>query len=47
MILAKDSITNPFNDWLAKNGIFVAIGVAALLLLILGIIFLISKSKKH
>ena len=47
MILAKDSITNPFNDWLAKNGIFVAIGVAALLLLILGIIFLISKSNKH
>ena len=47
MIFAKDSITNPFNDWLAKNGIYVAIGVAVVLLLIIGVLFLMSKSKKH
>ena len=47
MTLAKDSITNPFNDWLAKNGIYVAIGVAIVLLIIVGILFLMSKSKKH
>ena len=47
MILAKDSITNPFNDWLAKNGMYVAIAVAVVLLIIVGILFLMSKSKKH
>jgi len=47
MIFAKDSITNPFNDWLAKNGIWVAVGVAAVLLIIVGVLFFMSKSKKH
>ena len=47
MILAKDSITNPFNDWLAKNGMYVAIAVAALILIIVGILFFMSKSKKR
>ena len=47
MILAKDSITNPFNDWLAKNGIWVAIGVAVVLLIVIGVLFFMSKSKKR
>ena len=47
MIFARDPVTNPFNEWLAKNGIYVAIGVAAALLIIVGILFLLSKSKKH
>ena len=47
MILAKDSITNPFNDWLAKNAIWVAIGVAVTILIVVGIVILISKTKKH
>lgn len=46
-MFAKDPVTNPFNEWLAKNGIYVAIGVAAVLLIIVGILFLMSKSKKH
>lgn len=46
-MFAKDPITNPFNEWLAKNGIYVAIGVAAVLLIIVGILFLMSRSKKH
>lgn len=47
MILAKDSITNPFNDWLAKNGMYVAITVAGIILIIVGVLFFMSKSKKH
>ena len=47
MILAKDSITNPFNDWLAKNGMYVAIAAAGIILIIVGILFFMSKSKKR
>ena len=47
MIFAKDPVTNPFNEWLAKNGMWVAVGVAATLLIIVVILFIISKSKKH
>ena len=46
-MLAKDSITNPFNDWLAKNAVYVAIAIALILVIIVGILFLLSKSKKH
>ena len=47
MMFAKDPVTNPFNEWLAKNGMYVAIGVAVLLLIIVGVLILLSKSKKH
>ena len=47
MIFARDPVTNPFNEWLAKNGIWVAVGVAAALLIIVGVLFLLSKSKKR
>ena len=47
MIFAKDSITNPFNDWLAKNGMYVAFAVAGIILIVVGILFFMSKSKKH
>ena len=47
MIFAKDPVTNPFNEWLAKNGMYVAIAVAVTILIIVGILFLMSKSNKH
>ena len=47
MMLVKDPVTNPFNEWLVKNGMFVAIGVAGIILIIIGVLFLISRSKKH
>ena len=47
MIFAKDPVINPFNEWLAKNGMYVAICVAAILLIIVTALILTSKSKKH
>ena len=47
MIFARDPVTNPFNEWLARNGVWVAVGVAAALLIIVGVLFLLSKSKKR
>ena len=47
MIFAKDPVTNPFNEWLSKNGVWVAVGVAAILLIIVGVLFILSKSKKR
>ena len=47
MILAKDPVTNPFNEWLAKNAVYVAIATTAILLIIICILFIMSKSKKH
>jgi len=46
MYFGNDPVKIPFNDWLMKNGIYLAIGVAALLLIIVTIIILVSKSKK-
>lgn len=47
MMFARDPVTNPFNEWLAKNGIWVAVGVAVALLIIVGVLFFMSKSKKR
>ena len=46
MYTFADPVKNPFNDWLRVNGIYVAIGVAVVLLIIVGILFLLSKIKK-
>ena len=42
----KDPQINPFNEWLKANGIYVALGVAGLLLIIVAVIFILSKIKK-
>ena len=46
-ILANDPVTNPFNNWLKANGIYVAIGFAALLLIIVIVIFILSLKKNR
>ena len=42
-----DPVKNPFNDWLRVNGVWVAVGVAAALLILVGVLVLLSKIKKH
>ena len=42
-----DPVKNPFNDWLKVNGVWVAVGVAAALLILVGVLVLLSKIKKH
>ena len=42
-----DPVRNPFNDWLRVNGVWVAVGVAAALLIIVGVLVILSKIKKH
>lgn len=44
--LSKDPVNLPFNEWLMKNGIWLAIGVAAVILVVVGILFLMSLRKK-
>jgi hypothetical protein len=46
-MLVKDPVTNPFNEWLVKYGMYVAIGVASVILIIVAILFIMSKTKKH
>ena len=46
-MLFADPVKNPFNDWLKINGVWVAVGVAAALLIVIGILFILSKIKKH
>ena len=46
MYTLADPVKNPFNDWLRANGIYVAIGVAVTILVIVGVLFLLSKIKK-
>ena len=47
MFTFADPVKNPFNDWLKVNGVWVAVGVAAALLIVIGILFILSKIKKH
>ena len=46
MYTFADPVKNPFNDWLRANGFYVAIGVAVTILVIVGVLFLLSKIKK-
>ena len=47
MFALADPVKNPFNDWLKVNGVWVAVGVAAALLIIIGVLYILSKIKKH
>ena len=47
MITFADPVKNPFNDWLRANGVWVAVIIAAALLVIVGVIVVLSKIKKH
>ena len=47
MFTLADPVKNPFNDWLKVNGVWVAVGVAAALLIIIGVLYILSKIKKH
>ena len=47
MFTLADPVKNPFNDWLKANSIWVALGVVAVLLLTVGLILILSKTKKH
>ena len=42
-----DPVKNPFNEWLRVNGVWVAVGVATALLIIVGVLVILSKIKKH
>ncbi len=46
MLILADPVKNPFNDWLRVNGIYLAMGVAAAILIIIGVLVLLSKIKK-
>ena len=47
MLVFADPVNNPFNSWLRVNGVWVAVGVAAALLIIVGVLVILSKIKKH
>ncbi len=47
MHLFADPFNIPFNDWLKNNGVWVAVSIAALILIVIGILILLSKTKKH
>lgn len=44
--LSSDPVTSPFNNWLKANGVYLAIGAAILIVLILFILLMINFSKK-
>ena len=45
-LFVGDPSINPFSEWLKANGIYVAIGVAAVLLVVVGVLVILSKIKK-
>ena len=47
MLVFADPVKNPFNDWLKANGVWVAVGVAAALLIIIRVLVILSKIKKN
>jgi len=47
MFIFADPVKNPFNDWLKVNGVWVAVAIAAALLVIVGVLVILSKIKKH
>lgn len=47
MLTVRDPEKNLFNDWLQSNGIYVALGVAAVLLIIVGVLLIMNAKKKR
>ena len=47
MFVLADPVKNPFNDWLKANGVWVAVVTAAALLIIIGVLVILSKTKNH
>ena len=47
MITFADPVKNPFNDWLRANGVWVAVIIASILLVVVGVIVVLSKIEKH
>lgn len=47
MKILSNPIETPFNEWLSKNGVYLAIGVAGLLLLVVAIILFLNYVKKN
>lgn len=45
--LSSDPVKSPFNNWLKDNGVYLAIGVAILIVLILFILLMINFSNKR
>ncbi len=41
-----DPASSPFNEWLKNNALYVALGVAGVVLIIVLVLFFISKRKK-
>ena len=46
MIASSDPANIPFNDWLKNNGVWVAVAVASVILIVIAILFIVSKTKK-
>lgn len=47
IILSGNPIESPFNEWLSKNGTWLAVGVAAVLLIVVITILTINLVKKN
>ena len=47
MKLFGDPVINPFNEWLRTNGVWVAVGVAIVLLTMIIVVYIQSKNKKR
>lgn len=46
LILSGDPVTNNFNNWLRDYGMFLAIGVAVILLFVVAVILINNKKNK-
>ena len=46
MVFARDPLVNPFNEWLKSNALFISLIVAAVLLIIVGVLLILNVTKK-
>ena len=46
MITFGDPASSPFNEWLQNNALYVALGDAGAILIVVGVLFLISLNSK-
>jgi len=45
--LSADITNSPFNNFLKDYGFYVALGVAIIILLVIVVLFALSKNKEH